>query len=102
MEDVKTFTYLGSLTDEHGGSDADVKARIGKSRAAYLQLKDTWNSKQLSTNTKVKIFSINVNVKMGTQGKLETFVYLVSIIGEHGGSDTDVNARGIKTKTTFL
>ncbi|VDP00170.1 unnamed protein product [Schistosoma margrebowiei] len=30
LEDLKTFTYLGSITDEHGGSDADVKARIGK------------------------------------------------------------------------
>ncbi|VDP57790.1 unnamed protein product [Schistosoma margrebowiei] len=52
MEDVKTFTYLGSIIDEHGGSDADLKARIGKARAAYLQLRNIWNSKQLSTNTK--------------------------------------------------
>ncbi|VDO47424.1 unnamed protein product [Schistosoma margrebowiei] len=52
LEDVKTFTYLGSIIDVHGGSDADVKARIGKARAAYLQLKNVWNSKQLSTNTK--------------------------------------------------
>ncbi|VDP40833.1 unnamed protein product, partial [Schistosoma margrebowiei] len=37
--DVKSFTYLGSITDEQGGSDADVKARIGKARAAYLQLR---------------------------------------------------------------
>ncbi|VDP61308.1 unnamed protein product [Schistosoma curassoni] len=36
LEDVKTFTYLGSIIDEHDGSDADVKARIGKARAAYL------------------------------------------------------------------
>ncbi|VDP66367.1 unnamed protein product [Schistosoma curassoni] len=28
LEDVKTSTYLGSITDEQGGSDADVKARI--------------------------------------------------------------------------
>ncbi|VDP43953.1 unnamed protein product, partial [Schistosoma curassoni] len=28
LEDVKSFTYLGSIIDEHGGSDADVKARI--------------------------------------------------------------------------
>ncbi|VDP82663.1 unnamed protein product [Schistosoma mattheei] len=28
LEDVKTFTYLDSITDEQGGSDADVKARI--------------------------------------------------------------------------
>ncbi|VDP83042.1 unnamed protein product, partial [Schistosoma curassoni] len=36
LEDVKSFTYLSSIIDEHGGSDADVKARIGKARAAYL------------------------------------------------------------------
>ncbi|VDP36443.1 unnamed protein product [Schistosoma curassoni] len=40
LEDVKIFTCLGSIIDEHGGSDADVKARIGKARAAYLQLKN--------------------------------------------------------------
>ncbi|VDO90623.1 unnamed protein product [Schistosoma curassoni] len=34
LEDVKTFIYLGSIIDDHsGGSDEDVKARIGKSRA---------------------------------------------------------------------
>ncbi|VDO60702.1 unnamed protein product [Schistosoma margrebowiei] len=40
LEDVKIFTYLGSIIDEHGGSDADVKARVGKTRAEYLQLKN--------------------------------------------------------------
>ncbi|VDO69418.1 unnamed protein product [Schistosoma margrebowiei] len=40
LEDVKTFTYLCSIIDEHCGSNADVKARIGKARAAYLQLKN--------------------------------------------------------------
>ncbi|VDO62523.1 unnamed protein product [Schistosoma margrebowiei] len=48
LEDVKTFTYLGSIIDECGESDADVKARIGKARAAYLQLRNVWNSRQLS------------------------------------------------------
>ncbi|CAH8486823.1 unnamed protein product [Schistosoma curassoni] len=61
LEDVKTFTYLGSIIDEQGGSDADVKARIGKARAAYLQLRNISNSKQLSTNTKIRIFNTNVN-----------------------------------------
>ncbi|KAH9590087.1 hypothetical protein MS3_00002911 [Schistosoma haematobium] len=32
LEDVKTFTYLGSIIDEQGGSDADVMVRIGKAR----------------------------------------------------------------------
>ncbi|VDO71128.1 unnamed protein product [Schistosoma curassoni] len=60
LKDVKTFTYLGSIIDEYGGTDANVKAQIGKTRAAYLQLKNIWNSKQLSTNTKAKIFNTNV------------------------------------------
>ncbi|VDP49448.1 unnamed protein product [Schistosoma mattheei] len=58
--DVKTFTYLGSIIDEQGGCDADVKARIGKARAAYLRLRIIWNSKHLSTNTKVRILNTNV------------------------------------------
>ncbi|VDP66681.1 unnamed protein product [Schistosoma mattheei] len=53
LEDVKTFTYLGSIIDNHSESDAHVKAWIGKARAAYLQLKNIWNSKQLSTNSKL-------------------------------------------------
>ncbi|VDP24249.1 unnamed protein product [Schistosoma margrebowiei] len=50
LENVESFTYLGSIIDEQGGSDADVKARIGKARTAFLQLKNIWNSKQLSVN----------------------------------------------------
>ncbi|VDP83855.1 unnamed protein product, partial [Schistosoma mattheei] len=46
LEDVRTFTYLGSIIDEHGGSDADMKARIGKARAVYLILNNIWDSKQ--------------------------------------------------------
>ncbi|VDP75376.1 unnamed protein product [Schistosoma mattheei] len=60
LENVKTFIFLGSIINEHGRSDADVKALIGKARAVYLQLKDIWNSKQFSTNTKVRIFNTNV------------------------------------------
>ncbi|VDO69719.1 unnamed protein product [Schistosoma margrebowiei] len=60
LEDVKIFTYLGSVIDEQGRSDADVMVRIGKARTAYLQLRNIWNSKQLSTNTKVRIFNTNV------------------------------------------
>ncbi|VDO98847.1 unnamed protein product [Schistosoma margrebowiei] len=60
LENVEFFTYLGSIIDEQGGSDADVKARIGKARTAFLQLKNIWNSKQLSTNIKVRIFNTNV------------------------------------------
>ncbi|VDP72342.1 unnamed protein product [Schistosoma curassoni] len=69
LEDVKTFTYLGSIIDEHGGSDADVKARICKARAAYLQLRNIWNSKQLSTNIMVRSFNTNVNTVLLKSGR---------------------------------
>ncbi|VDO54594.1 unnamed protein product [Schistosoma margrebowiei] len=60
LEDLESSTYLGSMIDERGRSDADVKARIGKSRTVFLQLKTIWNSKQLSTNIKVIVFNVNV------------------------------------------
>ncbi|VDP72992.1 unnamed protein product [Schistosoma mattheei] len=53
---------MGSIIDEHSGFNADVNAWIGKARAAYLQLKNIWKSKQLSTNTKVRIFNTNVKI----------------------------------------
>ncbi|VDP34047.1 unnamed protein product [Schistosoma mattheei] len=56
LEDVKTFTNLGSIIDERSESDANVKAWIGKARAACLQMRNIWNSKQLLTNTKVHNF----------------------------------------------
>ncbi|KAH9595657.1 Laminin subunit gamma-1 [Schistosoma haematobium] len=60
LEDVESFTYLGSIIDEQGGSDTDVKVRIGEARAALLQMKNIWHSKQFSTNIKVTIFNANV------------------------------------------
>jgi hypothetical protein len=32
LEEVQAFTYLGSVVDKQGGTDADVRARIGKAR----------------------------------------------------------------------
>ncbi|VDP30726.1 unnamed protein product [Schistosoma mattheei] len=57
VKDIKTSTHLVRIIDEHGESNADVKAWVSKARKAYLQLKNIWNSKQLSTNTKVRIFN---------------------------------------------
>ncbi|CAI2723267.1 unnamed protein product [Schistosoma spindalis] len=72
LEDVKTFTYLGSIVGEHDGSDADVNARIGKSRAAYLQPKNIWKSKQLST-ANIKVIILNTNVKTVLLYEAETW-----------------------------
>ncbi|VDP45578.1 unnamed protein product [Schistosoma margrebowiei] len=61
LEDVRSFTYLNSIFDEPGGSDADINVRTDKARTALLQSKNIWKSKQLSTNIKVRIFDMNVN-----------------------------------------
>ncbi|VDP37167.1 unnamed protein product [Schistosoma mattheei] len=78
LEDVKSLTYPDSIIDEQGGSHADVKSRIGKVRAAFLQLKNIWNSKQLSTNIKVRIF--NTNIKKVLQYEAEIWRTSTTII----------------------
>ena len=60
LEEVEIFTSLGSIIYKQGIYEAYVKVRIGKASAAFLQVKHIWNSKQLSTNIKARIFSTNV------------------------------------------
>ena len=60
LGEVTSFTYLGSIMDTEGGTDADVKARTGKARGAFLQLKNIWSSSILHQNTKLRIFNSNV------------------------------------------
>ena len=57
LEEVDNFTYLGSIVDKQGGTDADVRTRIGKARAAFIQLKNIWSSTDLRLNTKIRIFN---------------------------------------------
>ena len=60
LEEVETFTYLGSIVDRQGGTDADIKARIGKARTAFIQLQNIWKSKAMSIRTKIRLFNSNV------------------------------------------
>ncbi|VDP34331.1 unnamed protein product [Schistosoma curassoni] len=48
LEDVKTSTYLVSNINEHGGSDADVKAWISNWRTTeeHMELKTIVNQHQ--------------------------------------------------------
>ena len=39
LGEVESFTYLARVVDKSGGTDADVKTRIGKARSAYNMLK---------------------------------------------------------------
>ncbi|VDP19101.1 unnamed protein product [Schistosoma margrebowiei] len=40
QEEVESYTYMGSIIDQQGGLDTDVKARVDKARVAFLQLKN--------------------------------------------------------------
>lgn len=55
LEEVEIFTYLGNIISKQGESDADVMARIGIARAAFIPLPNIWNSKHLSDNIIVRI-----------------------------------------------
>jgi ribosomal protein L31E len=60
LEEVESFTYLGSVVDKTGGTDADVKTRIGKARTAFVMLGKIWKTNNISTATKIRIFNSNV------------------------------------------
>ena len=60
LGEVESFTYLGSVMDKSGGTDTDVKTRIGKARSAFNMLKNVWSSREIGTSTKVRLFNSNV------------------------------------------
>ena len=77
--------YLGSIINVQGGTDEDVKTRIGKARTAFLQLQTIWKSRELSQRTKFRIFNSNVKSVLlygaetwkktkATIAKLQTFI----------------------------
>ena len=85
LEDVESFTYLGSVIDKKGGVTADIRSRIGKARQNFGRLKPVWRSRKLTTKTKLRIFNSNIKAVLlygsetwcltQTNGKrLQTFV----------------------------
>jgi len=53
LEEVDSFTYLGSKVDNLGGSDKDVKIRIEKARTAFNMMVSIWKARNISLKTKV-------------------------------------------------
>ena len=85
IEDVTSFTYLGSVINITGGTDEDVMARIRKARSAFNTLASIWRSKEITTTTKLRIFNSNVKSVLlygsetwrmteKTVSKLQTFI----------------------------
>ena len=60
LEEVTTFTYLGSIISVDGGTEEDVCSRIGKARTTFNILNKIWKTKNISLKTKLQIFNSNV------------------------------------------
>nr|XP_034311369.1 uncharacterized protein LOC117684225 [Crassostrea gigas] len=60
LEDVDTFTYLGSIITTSGGTDVYITSRINKARHVFAILKPVWTSSFITTRTKLRIFNSNV------------------------------------------
>ena len=59
-ERVTQFTYLGSIIDNMGGTEADIMACIRKAQTAFSALNKIWQSSAYSMQTKLHIFNSNV------------------------------------------
>ena len=57
---VESFRYLGSIVDTRGGTDANVKTRISKARAAFHIFRNVWKSSIIGKTTKIRLFNTNV------------------------------------------
>ncbi|KAL9978171.1 hypothetical protein ACROYT_G015662 [Oculina patagonica] len=96
IDEVEDFAYLRSNISKDGGSDQDIRVRIGKARTAFTILTPVWRSKVISRKTKLRLFNTNVKsvllygsetwrVTKANSAKLQTFINkcLRSIMGIH-------------------
>ena len=54
------FTYLGSIIDNTGGTEADINACVRKAQVAFSAMNKIWHSTTYSTQIKLRIFNTNV------------------------------------------
>ena len=59
-DEAEEFTYLGSIVNIEGGTNADVKNRIHKARVIFNILGKVWSAKYISRGTKMNIFNSNI------------------------------------------
>ena len=48
IDQVGSFTYLGSIISKDGGSSEDVKSQIVKAQGVFSQLKKVWKNRKIS------------------------------------------------------
>ena len=58
--DVKSFTYLEAILTNTGGTNEDIRRRIGLARTTFNKLTPIWNSNQITIRTKFRLFNSNI------------------------------------------
>ena len=53
---TETFTYLGSVVRQDGGTNKDIQSRLNKVRNAFRSLNAVRRSSQYSIKTKLKLY----------------------------------------------
>ena len=60
IEEVQDFAYLGSTVSTEGGTEQDIRIRMGKAAGVFNTLRPIWRLTKLSLNTKLRIYNSNV------------------------------------------
>ena len=56
VDNITTFTYLGSLQSSDGYCRPDIKRRIGLASSVMASLSNVWKSRHLSLPTKISVY----------------------------------------------
>nr|CAB3230289.1 craniofacial development protein 2-like [Phallusia mammillata] len=56
INNITSFTYLGSVFTTDADVEADINARIGKAASAFRRLKTVWSSSKVSKLVKIKLY----------------------------------------------
>ena len=59
IKEVSEFTYLGSVLSKTGGTEEDVKLKLGRVRVAFRMMDKVWTSNVYSRRTKLRLFNSN-------------------------------------------
>ena len=60
IDQIDSFTYLGSIISKDGGCSEDAKSRIAKADGVFSLLKKVWRNRKSSLRTKIRILEATV------------------------------------------
>ena len=69
IDQVGSFTYLGSIISENGESSEDVKSSVAKVQGVFSPLKKVWKNRKINLQTKIRTLEASVMtvVKCGSE-----------------------------------